>query len=336
MHLHLTRLLLCTCAVMTTAHAVDVEVRMKSGESGFGELIAQDDAKVSINRRLWTKNGIIAGTTDYPRNRIVEVIEVPSLTDLYRAKAAKAGEEYELQYSLARWCMERGLIDQAFTHAKGLYDRDPKDAVTLKLFDDIGYMLVDGTWIKESENAERHGLIAYDSTYLTPAEVDLRKAVAKAMLARDGAEGKIKLCENRIESEAKHVKDANARLAKTQADEARKAAERKKADDEYRRQAAKQKITLPPQEDKKPGEPPAIVNAKASVDNAMKAEQKAREDLKKAQEELAKCGSDLDAAKKALADHQAKAGTAPPAKAPDAAKPADAAKSDPAKAPPAK
>ncbi|MBA2481927.1 MAG: hypothetical protein H0V44_14775 [Planctomycetes bacterium] len=297
-------------AVWSPLCAGDVEVRLKSGETAFGALISQDDNQVAINRRLWTKNGVLEGTVDYPRNRVLDVVEVPSLTALYQAKAGAAGSEYEVHYALAHWCMDRGLIDQAFVHAKGLYDRDPKDVVTLKLMDEIGYMLVDGAWVTQAENAAKHGLVAYDSTYLTPAEVDLRKTVARTSITQDATESKVKTCENRIETEAKRVKDANARLAKVQADEAKKAAEKKKAEDDYRRQAAKRKIAVTPAEEKKAVEPPSVTNAKASVEHATKSEQQAREDLKKAQEDVVKAAAEHEAAAKALKEFQVKAGTA--------------------------
>ncbi|MBA3710472.1 MAG: hypothetical protein H0W83_16835 [Planctomycetes bacterium] len=306
--------LVLVLACASTAAAVDVDIRLKSGETAFGALVSQDEGLVSITRRVWTKNGVIAGEVGFPRAQILELVEVPSLPALYQTRAAKAGDEYEVQYMLARWCLERGLVDQAFTHAKALYERDHKDAVTAKLLNDIGYVLVDGQWVKETEYAEKHGLVAYDGDFLTPAEVELRKAATRDTYAKDTADKKVKTCEVRIENDTKRVKDAQERLAKAQADEAKKAEERRKERADARRQARGQAANNPPE--KPEAEALSITSAKAAIESANKTLKKDRDDLKAAQDDAAKAAAALAAAKKSLADHQAKAADAKPADAP--------------------
>ncbi len=89
---------------------------------------------------------------------------------------------------LARWCFERGLNDQAFEHAKRLYDDDPTDKVTGELLTTFGYVLDGTTWVKEAEYAKTHGMVIFEGRLQTPEQVDLRRKDAKADLERSEAE----------------------------------------------------------------------------------------------------------------------------------------------------
>lgn len=171
--------------------AVDVEVTLVGGDSRFGALVSQDDEAVVIDRAVWSLAGTQRHRLSLHRARVRAVEPVPSLADLYRTRAAAADDTFPAQYTLARWCLERGLRAEAFSHAKRLLDRDPDDAVVKELIETIGYLRDGERWVPQEEFAAKHGLVRYGGMLMSVAEAGARKRAATARLQAQRAEGRV-------------------------------------------------------------------------------------------------------------------------------------------------
>ena len=211
--------------------AENVEVVFTSGERVYGELISQNAGEVDITRIVYTRSRIITSQASYPAASVASVIPVPSLIDYYQARAKETPDTYADQYALARWCFERGLQDQAFIHAKHLYDQDPSDDSSKALLKEIGYILDDGQWVKEGTYASKHGLVTFDGHLMTPAQVELRRTDLKAqLLYNNGTEHSLTLA-NAISNDQRRIKEEQARMT---------AFDKQVADDKAQNQASNQ------------------------------------------------------------------------------------------------
>ena len=211
--------------------AENVEVVFTSGERAYGELLSQSAGEVDITRIVYTRSRIITSQASYPGATVAAVIPVPSLLDYYQTRAKTTPDTYADQYALARWCFERGLQDQAFIHAKHLYDQDPTDESSQALLKEIGYVLDDGQWIKEGAYAAKHGLVTFDGHLMTPGQVELRRTDLKdQLLLNNGIEHSLTLA-NAIVNDQRRIKQEQERMT---------ALEKEIADDKAQNQAANQ------------------------------------------------------------------------------------------------
>jgi hypothetical protein len=210
-------LLMAMLASAPVLSAGDVEVRLANGDSVFGELISQDATEVVIIRHRWTHGGMITGKVSYPHAQVAQVTPVPDLKAFYAAKDKATPDTYDGQYALVKWCQDRGLTDEAYAHAKHLYDRDPSDAITIKLLEDLGYVLDHGVWQKEADFAKSHGLVEYDGRYMLAAEADARKALIKANSDHDAASHRVKMAQAQVDYDQRRQDDSAKHLAQIQA-----------------------------------------------------------------------------------------------------------------------
>jgi hypothetical protein len=334
-------ILLAACSMMSgTALAADVEARLKTGERVFGELLSDDASLVAINRKVWTRNGLIVGRVEYPKKSIDTMETVTSLPDLYQKRAAETPDTFDGQYSLARWCMDRGLQDEAYAHAKKLYDHDPKDEVTRQLLEDLGYVLDDGEWVKRAVYAAKHGMTEYEGKLMTPGQVDLRKAEVKAAYERDAAARKLKVLDNSIAPAEKKITEAGARVDKLRQDLAQcKADEAKAKQGGQGGQGGQGKNKAPVDTStfvaRQKELDKSIAEAQKNVDAANKNAQKARDDAAAGKIALEKAEAAADAAHKAYVESwptgQVPAAGSAPADAPAKADPAAVPDKAPAK-----
>jgi len=227
-------LVLCLSALGTFGshlQAENVEVVFTSGERAYGELLSQSAGEVDITRIVYTRSRIITSQANYPGATVAAVIPVPSLLDYYQTRAKTTPDTYADQYALARWCFERGLQDQAFIHAKHLYDQDPTDESSQALLKEIGYVLDDGQWLKEGAYASKHGLVNFDGRLMSPAQVELRRTDLKdQLLLGNGTEHALTLA-NAIVNDQRRITDEQDRM---------KALDKQIADDKAQNQAQNQ------------------------------------------------------------------------------------------------
>ncbi len=282
------------------ASAADVEARLKSGERVFGERLDAPEAILAINRKVWTRNGLIVGRAEYQRSAIAEMEIVTSLSDLYQKHSAETPDTFDGQYQLAKWCMDRGLQDEAFAHAKRLYARDPKDEVAQGLLQDLGYLLDEGQWIKRADYAAKHGMVEYEGKLMTPAQVALRKTEIKTGFERDAQAHKVRTLDAAVPPLEKRLADSKARVEKLKADLQANKAEEAKA----KQVAAKNKATLDasPYAQKAKDIEKAITDAGKVVDTASKSLQQSKDELAAGKTALDTCEQATVAAHKAYVD----------------------------------
>jgi hypothetical protein len=338
--------LLVLAALAPWAAAGDVEVHLVNGDRLYGELVSDTPQTVTINRKIWTRNGQIGGKAELSRERVAQIEPVTSLEDLYTRHAAETGDTFDAQYTLARWCYERSLQDHAFVHAKRLYDRDHSDEITKQLLQEIGYVLDDdGTWLKEADYAQKHGMVVYEGKLMTPQQVELRKASAKADLDRDAAVSKSHALDGSAALADKRVKEAQDRVDRLKQDEQQEkqqqaqAKAKNAAANRARNRGPNQQQQQPAQQTQDDGSDEyadaikqlekQIADAQKGVDDAKKLADKAHQDAAAGKAAADQAQKKSDDAKQAFLDAIAKtpAGGAKPgsdttAKAtPDAAKP---------------
>ncbi len=212
--------LLLAIAPSASLAAADVELRTANGDRLYGQVISQDNGSITINHIVWTRGGMLQGPLTIQRDHIIENEPADSLPALYARHAKAAKDSYASQYALAKWCFERGLIDQAFATAHKLYTDDPSDEVTQELIKGFGYVLDNGAWIKEADYAKSHGLTAFEGRLLTPEQIAARKADLKAALARDEAESHQHQLDSMVLSDTRRLKEAKDKLTELSKEEA--------------------------------------------------------------------------------------------------------------------
>jgi len=135
-----------------------VEVHLKDGETVLGLLVGEDTDSVTVRRTMRSRSGTATADIHYQRT---DLDEVTDLVQAYQDQAAKTGKSLTAQLTLAHWCSDRELPDQAATHALAALaiDRANVEARTLLL--SLGYLRVKGQWVKEEEYLDSHGLARY-------------------------------------------------------------------------------------------------------------------------------------------------------------------------------
>ena len=265
--------------------AGDVEVRLANGDSVFGELIHQDVNEVVINRRHWTHSGMVTGRVTYQHAQVTLVTPVPDLKAFYAAKDKATPDTYDGQYALVKWCQDRGLTDEAFAHAKHLYDRDPSDAITIKLITDLGYVLDHGVWEKDDAFAKSHGLVDYEGRYMLAAEADARKDLIKAVNDDEAAVRRTKSAQAQVDYDQRRQDDSANHLAQVQAEvRAQAQAEAKAAADAAKAQGQSAPAPATPApgsatKPKPPPEDPTVVGIKRELTDLQKITKKDSDEL---------------------------------------------------------
>jgi hypothetical protein len=192
--------------------AVDVEVLLTSGERAFGGLVSDRNGELVIDRRIWNPHGSMIQRVSWTRSRVARIEVVSSLEDLYRQRAASSEPTYDGQYSLARWCLERGLQDHAFERAKALWDREPSDEVARQLLEDIGYLLDGAQWLSRADYTAKYGLVSWEGRLMSQAEADARNAYAAAVQRIKAAEQRIAELTNASKTQLDELRDTTVTL----------------------------------------------------------------------------------------------------------------------------
>src|SRR3954471_18313545 len=107
---HLAILLLAIASSLPAyGAAAMVEVVLASGERAYGALVSDDQGTLVMERWLWSPRGVVNRHSEFARGRVTKVLPVASLADLYRQHADETPDTFDGQYTLVRWCADRGL-----------------------------------------------------------------------------------------------------------------------------------------------------------------------------------------------------------------------------------
>ncbi len=169
------------------AAAQQVELHLASGQVVKGEMIGQDDKEVRVKSAIATKTGTMSVTMGYKREAILSIVTLadPEVDFTKRAAAAKSADDHA---ALAAWCRDQAMPDRAAAQAQEALAQTADQPVALALLKDLGWIQVEGKWVKESEWLAAQGKVRYQGQILTTAEAEALKEKAKEGAAHDNAQ----------------------------------------------------------------------------------------------------------------------------------------------------
>ena len=110
-----------------------------------------------------------------PRKHITRIVQVDDTLAKYQRMARTIPDTADGQRTLARWCKERGLADEATVHWERLLVLAPDDEEARIGLD---YQKMGGRWLTREELMARRGMVFYEGKYRTPQDVALRRRSA--------------------------------------------------------------------------------------------------------------------------------------------------------------
>lgn len=217
--------LLALAASFQALAAQDVELKLRSGAVVKGTLVSEDDDKVVVKSTAIGKSGkAMSMTMPYKRTEIAEVIALADPEETYKTKSAAAKSAAD-QLALAQWCREQARTEQAIEHAKKAVELDATVEAAVTLATELGWVRVDGKWVKEADALAAQGKVRVQGKIMTLAEADALKANAKnqaaaadAQRATDEKAGTIALLDRQLADLKKRPALIDAEQAKANAD----------------------------------------------------------------------------------------------------------------------
>jgi hypothetical protein len=213
----------------TLAHpsldAATVEVRVTNGDVITGEVGEETATTIELKRTLLLHHKPTISAIIVPKNTITKRTAVPSFTEQYEARRATTGTTIFEQGALARWCVDRALVDQALVHTKLAEAEDSNSPIVAKLYSDLGFTKVNDAWVNEDEHLANTGLVKVGDKVMTKEEA----AAAKEQIIKTNAntrldqqvkdaEWLIKSGEKKLAEATEKRDTAKSELAKAQAD----------------------------------------------------------------------------------------------------------------------
>lgn len=153
---------------LLAAPALADEVELKNGNVLLGRVTDLGD---SI--RLERKGGSIV----IPKSEIRAIRRGKLPEEIYQERLSTlADDDLEGHLSLARWCREQKLDDEAAGEFRRVLSIDP-DQPEARI--SLGYRKVNGKWMTFGEIQEAKGLVKFRGKWILPAERDLQLALEK-------------------------------------------------------------------------------------------------------------------------------------------------------------
>jgi hypothetical protein len=184
----LVSLALALAAAGPLLAAQQVELHLATGQTVTGELESEDATSVTLKSSMTTKSGkVMTYSKTYARQDILQLVTLKDPEDLYadRDHAAKTADDHT---ALALWCRDQGMVDRAVAHAQKALAVDPKQDAAAKVLTDLGWVQVDGKWVKEADWLASQGKVRYEGKVMTIAEADALKAQEKLKAAQKAAQ----------------------------------------------------------------------------------------------------------------------------------------------------
>lgn len=217
--------ILALTSVATLTAAQQVELKLRTGAVVKGDLVSEDNDKVVVKTTAVGKSGkAMSMTMPYKRADIAEVIMLADAESVYRTKSAAATTAADF-LALAQWCREQNMVDQAVEHAKKSVALDATQQSAVALLGELGWMQVDGKWVKEAEALAAQGKVRVQGKIMTVAEAEALKASAQkeaaaadAQRAADDKAGSVAAIDRQLEELQKRSTQLDASLTKANAD----------------------------------------------------------------------------------------------------------------------
>lgn len=207
--------------------AADVEVALTSGRTVRGELIKDNDGSLTVRLRSPVRGGVKQVEATYPRNDILRRKDLPSLDVQYEDRRKATNDTVPDLCVLAQWCYENCLRERAFTHASKVLELDGDNAWAKHILDSCGYIAVDGKYVDEEKYLADTKQEKVDGQILPVAVAEARRALSRAVGARDSAAKRLATYQAILKDKPAAVAadEAKAKDAAAAADAAKKAYE---------------------------------------------------------------------------------------------------------------
>ncbi len=114
-----------------------------------------------------------------PQNRVRRVVTPADLTE-YRRRVAIAGDDAELNYLLARWCVGNHLQLQSRYHYQRAIEIDPEHGYARAA---LSYVKDGKEWVKHSDLQRSRGMISFNGKWQLPEAVAIQVANETADVA---------------------------------------------------------------------------------------------------------------------------------------------------------
>lgn len=303
------RLLLPTLALLlgtgVPLAAATVEVRTNTGDLITGEVVQETATTLEVKRRVLVKYKPVETSLTLNKSSITTRKEVPSLAAQYETRRAAVQPTLLSQCSLARWCIDRAMTEQALTHTREAEQLDRFSPIVAKLYGDLGYLKVDDQWVEESAHLAASGKVRVGDTVMTKEEAAAAKEKTLKASANSSLEQQIRDAEWQIKTGEKKLAEAterrdNAKNELTKAEADAKGAQNRKEQIEKRKQARANGPQNNRTQNQEREDSANLQQAGADFSRANAAQQKWKKELENAEEALTKVKAQIEKAKTAL------------------------------------
>ena len=311
----------------TALEAATVEVRVTNGDIITGEVGEETATTIELKRTLLLHHKPTVTAIIIPKNSITKRTEVPSITEQYAARRATAGTSVFEQGSLARWCVDRALVEQALVHTKLAEAEDSSSPIVAKLYGDLGFTKVNDAWVNEDEHLANTGLVKFGDKVMTKedaaaAKDQIIKANANTRLDQQvkDAEWIIKSGDKKLTEATEKRDNAKSELAKAQADAQGAQSRRDQLEKRIEAAAAANKNQNNRKQQQTNNDQASLQEAANDFSKASSSQQKWKKELATSEDSLARLKVSIEKAKAALPElkKQLEAATGKPAETPTA------------------
>lgn len=184
--MHLARAILIAALIAPAAmSAGDAELALSNGRTVRGEVVSDGPEGITLRLRSPVRGGVKQIDVVYAKADIVRKKDVPTPAQQYDERKARTPDTVPELCTLAQWCYENCLRDQAKAHALRVLELDPDSAWAKRILDNCGFIETDGKWVDESDYMKANNLAKVDGQLVPVAVAEARKALAKAVATRD-------------------------------------------------------------------------------------------------------------------------------------------------------
>ncbi len=171
--------ILALLSLVCLASGAEVILDLKSGRIVHGDLVSSDDRKVVVKETKMGSKGRLSSVVSYDRADIASIKDPGEVRADYAKRAAAAPAAAGDQASLAAWCADRGLHDEAIAHALAGVGKDAANPVAAKVLAGEGMVFAEGSWQDEAAYLERTGQERYDGRLMRSSEAAKLKEAAR-------------------------------------------------------------------------------------------------------------------------------------------------------------
>lgn len=191
-----------------------IELTLNTGATVRGELVRED--RDTITLRITTRIGELVRTDEvqYDRSLIKEMNVSPSPRDEYKKRLFTLRHEAGDHVTLACWCLDQQLSDEAALHARTALELDSSCAAARDVFIALRFVEGDDGWVPEAAYLADRGLVRIGGEVLPIAEAVVRRRERNEKILRTAADDDLREfggAAERLQKRLDELKEAVAR-----------------------------------------------------------------------------------------------------------------------------